>query len=75
MERFLTWAVVAGIIILGLWAADRNKQERAENPTQYSTPFMRCMSLSGYREKSDCLEREGLGSMMTDDPTEEPRRR
>ena len=75
MEKFLTWAVVVGFILLGFWGADKKSGERASNPTQYSTPFMRCMSLITYREQSDCLKREGIEDMKVDDPKDEPRRR
>ncbi len=75
MDKYLTWIVIGGVILVGVWSAEKKSRERAANPTQYSTPFMRCMSLNTYREQTDCLQREGIQNMEVDDPQSEPRRR
>ena len=75
MERLVFWAFVVGILLLGSWGADMKKKEREQNPTQHSSPFMRCSLLPDHGERMDCMKREGIENMVVDDPSTEPRRR
>jgi hypothetical protein len=78
MDRFIFWAFVIGVLLLGLWGAERGANERANNPPQYSTPFMKCYSIADYRQARDCAKREGIAddpADPADDPKNEPRRR
>lgn len=74
MDKHLDKIVVAVIIIIGLISVEYKSRHPGE-VTPPSTPFMKCMSLTVYREQIECMRRENLDILDYDEKDNLPSRK